>query len=77
MTLLLRVRRAFCALHLLLGEAFTQPVLENGAFRKSYVQTERDTVRKKLESIVNDKIRYARSAASRLCARTNRIGRIR
>ena len=41
MTLLLRVRRAFCALHLLLGEAFTQPVLENGAFRKSYVQTER------------------------------------
>lgn len=42
-----------------LGEAFTQPVLENGAFRKSYVQTERDTVRKKLESIVNDKIRYA------------------
>lgn len=43
----------------LLGEAFTQPVLENGAFRKSYVQTERDTVRKKLESIVNDKIRYA------------------
>lgn len=42
-----------------LGEAFTQPVLENGAFRKSYVQTERETVRKKLESIVNDKIRYA------------------
>ncbi|MEK3734639.1 MULTISPECIES: EF-P 5-aminopentanol modification-associated protein YfmF [Paenibacillus] len=42
-----------------LGEAFTQPVLENGAFRKSYVMTERDTVRKKLESIVNDKIRYA------------------
>lgn len=34
-------------------------MLENGAFRKSYVQTERDTVRKKLESIVNDKIRYA------------------
>ncbi|OOC62270.1 EF-P 5-aminopentanol modification-associated protein YfmF [Paenibacillus ihbetae] len=42
-----------------LGEAFTEPVLENGAFRKAYVQTERDTVRKKLESIVNDKIRYA------------------
>ncbi|GAB6931432.1 pitrilysin family protein [Paenibacillus sp. JCM 10914] len=42
-----------------LGEAFTDPVLENGAFRKSYVQTERDTVRKKLEAIVNDKIRYA------------------
>lgn len=42
-----------------LGEALTQPALENGVFRKSYVQTERDTVRKKLESIVNDKIRYA------------------
>lgn len=43
----------------LLGEALTAPVLENGVFRKSYVDTERDTVRKKLEAIVNDKIRYA------------------
>ncbi|MFC7679542.1 EF-P 5-aminopentanol modification-associated protein YfmF [Paenibacillus sp. GCM10028914] len=42
-----------------LGEALTAPVLENGVFRTSYVQTERDTVRKKLEAIVNDKIRYA------------------
>lgn len=42
-----------------LGEALTAPALENGVFRTSYVQTERDTVRKKLESIVNDKIRYA------------------
>lgn len=42
-----------------LGEALTSPVLENGVFRGSYVQTERDTVRKKLEAIVNDKIRYA------------------
>ncbi|NMO96227.1 EF-P 5-aminopentanol modification-associated protein YfmF [Paenibacillus lemnae] len=42
-----------------LGEALSSPVLENGAFRSSYVKTERDTVRKKLEAIVNDKIRYA------------------
>ncbi|WP_018883342.1 EF-P 5-aminopentanol modification-associated protein YfmF [Paenibacillus massiliensis] len=42
-----------------LGEVFTSPVLENGAFRSSYVQQEKDTVRKKLEAIVNDKIRYA------------------
>lgn len=42
-----------------LGEALTAPALENGVFRTSYVQTERDTVRKKLEAIVNDKIRYA------------------
>ncbi len=42
-----------------LGETLTKPALENGVFRPSYVQTERDTVRKKLESIVNDKIRYA------------------
>lgn len=42
-----------------LGEVLTSPVLENGAFRSTYVQQEKETVRKKLEAIVNDKIRYA------------------
>ncbi|AKG35157.1 EF-P 5-aminopentanol modification-associated protein YfmF [Paenibacillus durus] len=42
-----------------LGEVLTQPVLEGSSFRASYVGTERETVRKKLEAIVNDKIRYA------------------
>ncbi|RUT46840.1 insulinase family protein [Paenibacillus anaericanus] len=42
-----------------LGEVVTKPVTENGAFRHSYVATEKETVRQKLESIINDKIRYA------------------
>ncbi|WP_019640221.1 EF-P 5-aminopentanol modification-associated protein YfmF [Paenibacillus fonticola] len=42
-----------------LGEVVTKPVTENGAFREAYVASERETVRKKLESIINDKIRYA------------------
>ncbi|KLU54050.1 zinc protease [Paenibacillus sp. VT-400] len=42
-----------------LGEVLTRPAQENGHFRTSYVQAERETVRKKLESIVNDKMRYA------------------
>ncbi|RUT29774.1 insulinase family protein [Paenibacillus zeisoli] len=42
-----------------LGEVLTQPVTENGSFRASYVAAEKETVRKKLESIINDKIRYA------------------
>ncbi|AJE49919.1 MULTISPECIES: EF-P 5-aminopentanol modification-associated protein YfmF [Paenibacillus] len=42
-----------------LGEVLTKPALENGAFQTGYVQQERENVRKKLESIVNDKIRYA------------------
>ena len=42
-----------------LGEVLTRPVVENGAFRETYVQQERENVRKKLEAIVNDKIRYA------------------
>ncbi|WP_342479207.1 pitrilysin family protein [Paenibacillus sp. FSL H7-0350] len=42
-----------------LGEVLTRPLLESGSFRASYVATERETIRKKLESIVNDKIRYA------------------
>lgn len=42
-----------------LGEVVTRPVLEDGHFRSSYVQAEKENVRKKLEAIVNDKIRYA------------------
>lgn len=42
-----------------LGEVLTKPALENGAFRKGYVNSERESVRKKLEGIINDKIRYA------------------
>lgn len=42
-----------------LGEVLTRPLTEAGSFRASYVVTERETIRKKLEAIVNDKIRYA------------------
>ncbi|MCM3782896.1 insulinase family protein [Neobacillus mesonae] len=42
-----------------LGEVVTNPARENNHFRSSYVQAERETVRKRLESIVNDKMRYA------------------
>ncbi|MCJ8010670.1 insulinase family protein [Paenibacillus sp. KQZ6P-2] len=42
-----------------LGEVVTRPALENGHFRSSYVQAEKENVRKKLDAIVNDKIRYA------------------
>ncbi|HBS46790.1 MAG TPA: peptidase M16 [Paenibacillus sp.] len=42
-----------------LGEVLTRPLVKDDSFRPSYVATERETVRKKLESIVNDKIRYA------------------
>nr|WP_157279951.1 pitrilysin family protein [Paenibacillus swuensis] len=42
-----------------LGEAITNPLVENGAFRAKYVEAEKNTLKKRLESIVNDKIRYA------------------
>lgn len=42
-----------------LGEVVTKPALEEGAFRENYVAAERENVRKKLEAIINDKIRYA------------------
>ncbi|WP_413377562.1 EF-P 5-aminopentanol modification-associated protein YfmF [Paenibacillus taichungensis] len=42
-----------------LGEVLTRPAQEDGHFRTSYVHAERETVRKMLESIVNDKMRYA------------------
>lgn len=42
-----------------LGEALTSPALENGRFRTRYVEAEKTTVAKRIEAIVNDKIRYA------------------
>lgn len=41
------------------GEAITDPVREDGAFRRKYVEAEKDTLRKRIAAIVNDKIRYA------------------
>ncbi|MBW7457327.1 EF-P 5-aminopentanol modification-associated protein YfmF [Paenibacillus sepulcri] len=42
-----------------LGEVLTAPAVENGYFRDKYVQAEKETLRKRLEAIINDKIRYA------------------
>ncbi|MBN2984251.1 EF-P 5-aminopentanol modification-associated protein YfmF [Cohnella algarum] len=42
-----------------LGEAVTTPALEAGHFRSRYVEAEKTTVRKRIEAIINDKIRYA------------------
>lgn len=65
----------------LLGEVVTQPALENGAFLPNYVDTEKTTVRKRLEAIVNDKIRYAAERCiEEMCAgeayRLNALGKI-
>nr|WP_240546358.1 pitrilysin family protein [Paenibacillus artemisiicola] len=43
----------------LLGEVVTDPVTDNGVLRPKYVEAEKDTLRKRLEAIINDKIRYA------------------
>ncbi len=42
-----------------LGETVTRPVLENNRFRDKYVQAERENVRKRMEAVIDDKIRYA------------------
>ncbi|MDF2723704.1 MAG: zinc protease [Paenibacillus sp.] len=42
-----------------IGEAITDPVREHGVFRAKYVEAEKETLRKRLAAIVNDKIRYA------------------
>lgn len=41
------------------GEVLTDPCLENGSFRQKYVEAEKVTLKKRLEAIVNDKMRYA------------------
>lgn len=42
-----------------LGEVVTAPALEDGRFRKKYVEAEKTTVSKRIDAIINDKIRYA------------------
>lgn len=42
-----------------LGDVLTDPCLENNGFRQKYVDAEKITLKKRLEAIVNDKIRYA------------------
>lgn len=42
-----------------LGDALTRPFVENNAFSAKYVDSEKLTLRKRLEAIINDKIRYA------------------
>lgn len=42
-----------------LGEVLTQPALENNQFIDKYVEAEKRTVQKRIEAIINDKVRYA------------------
>ncbi|TBL77791.1 EF-P 5-aminopentanol modification-associated protein YfmF [Paenibacillus thalictri] len=42
-----------------LGETLTEPAQENGSFRNKYVESEKTSLQKRLEAIINDKIRYA------------------
>ncbi len=43
----------------LLEEIITQPLFENGLFKKSYVDQEKENLRRRIESRINDKVRYA------------------
>lgn len=42
-----------------LADTISRPALEQGIFRSSYVASEKDTLRKRIEAIVNNKIQYA------------------
>ncbi|MDF2523574.1 MAG: peptidase, partial [Clostridiales bacterium] len=43
----------------LLEEIITKPVLENGCFKKEYVEQEKENLKSLIESRVNDKMQYA------------------
>jgi len=42
-----------------IGEALTRPAIEDGHFLNKYVAAEKLTVRKRIEAVINDKMRYA------------------
>ncbi|RNB91805.1 insulinase family protein [Brevibacillus fluminis] len=53
----------------LVGEVVTQPYLENGKFAEKYVRTEKESLRKRIESLVDDKMRYANQRVTEeMCA---------
>jgi predicted Zn-dependent peptidase len=41
------------------GEAITQPAAQDGEFTSKYVDSEKTTLQKRIESIINDKVKYA------------------
>ncbi|MED4728094.1 pitrilysin family protein [Aneurinibacillus migulanus] len=42
-----------------LGEVLTRPLLENGAFAKKVVELEKEALTKRIEGLIDDKMRYA------------------
>ncbi|MFC4775330.1 EF-P 5-aminopentanol modification-associated protein YfmF [Paenibacillus sp. GCM10023252] len=65
----------------LLGEVLTSPAKDGDVFRTKYVAAEKITLRKRLEAIVNDKIRYAAERClEEMCAdepyRLHALGRL-
>ncbi len=64
-----------------LGDTITRPLLEDGIFRKLYVEAEKNTLEKRIQSLINDKIRYAAERCiEEMCAgepyRLHPLGRI-
>jgi len=41
------------------GDMLTRPCVENGAFLSKYVTQEKETLRKRIESLIDDKMKYA------------------
>ncbi|MHA7963094.1 EF-P 5-aminopentanol modification-associated protein YfmF [Paenibacillus sp. CAU 1782] len=64
-----------------LGDVVSEPLLEEGKFRGAYVESEKETLRNRLQAIVNDKIRYsAERCVEEMCKdepyRLQALGRI-
>ncbi|GED70166.1 peptidase M16 [Brevibacillus reuszeri] len=41
------------------GDMLTRPLVENGAFLEKYMNQEKETLRKRMESLIDDKMKYA------------------
>lgn len=41
------------------GDVLARPYLENGTFAEKYVQAEKESLRKRIESLIDDKMKYA------------------
>lgn len=42
-----------------IGDVLTRPYLENGSFAEKYVTAEKESLRKRIESLIDDKMKYA------------------
>ncbi|WP_129721302.1 EF-P 5-aminopentanol modification-associated protein YfmF [Xylanivirga thermophila] len=58
-----------------LNRVITKPVLENGAFKKSYVEQEKENLKNRIQAIINDKMLYSMERCVQIMCKDEKYSR--